>query len=41
VDRPLARAITESLEKTIERLENNVNPRLLAEVTLMDWPRVK
>ena len=41
VDRPLARAITLGLEKAIERLEKNVNPRLLAEVTLMDWPRVK
>jgi DNA polymerase-3 subunit delta' len=41
VDRPLARSITLNLEQAIERLEKNVNPRLLAEVTLMDWPRIK
>jgi DNA polymerase-3 subunit delta' len=41
VDRPQARAITESLEKAIDRLDRNVNPRLLAEVTLMDLPRIK
>ena len=40
VDRPLARAITENLEKAIDRLDRNVNSRLLAEVTLMDWPRL-
>lgn len=40
VDRPLARVITEGLEKAIDRLDRNVNPRLLAELTLMDWPRV-
>jgi hypothetical protein len=26
------------LEKAIERLEKKVNPRLLAEVLLLDWP---
>jgi len=41
IDRPLARAITAAIEKSIDRLDKNVNPRLLAEVTLMDWPVIK
>jgi DNA polymerase-3 subunit delta' len=41
VERPTARAITATLENALERLEKNVNARLLAEVTLMDWPVVK
>ncbi len=36
-----ARVITTGMEKAIDQLDKNVNPRLLAEVTLMDWPRVK
>ncbi|MCX6078554.1 MAG: DNA polymerase III subunit delta' [Chloroflexi bacterium] len=36
-----ARIITVAVEKAIDMLDRNVNPRLLAEVTLMDWPRVK
>ncbi len=40
VDLPLARRVTADLENAIERLEKNVNARLLAEVTLMDWPVV-
>ena len=40
VNLPLARRIIEALEKAIERLEKNVNPRLLAEVLLMDWPKI-
>lgn len=40
VDLPLARRMTEALEKSIERLEKNVNARLLAEVMLLDWPRI-
>jgi DNA polymerase-3 subunit delta' len=40
VDLPLARRVTQALEKALERLERNVNPRLLAEVTLMDWPKI-
>lgn len=35
-----ARRLTEQCEQAIERLEKNVNARLLAEVTLMDWPKV-
>ncbi len=34
-----ARTLTRQCEQAIERLEKNVNARLLAEVTLMDWPR--
>jgi DNA polymerase-3 subunit delta' len=40
VDLSLARRVAEELEQAIERLEKNVNARLLAEVTLMDWPRI-
>ena len=41
VDRSLARAITVEIENSIERLDRNLNARLLAEITLMDWPRIK
>ena len=41
IDLPLARRLAADLENAIERLEKNVNARLLAEVTLMDWPVVK
>jgi DNA polymerase-3 subunit delta' len=34
-----ARRLVETAEGTIEKLECNVNPRLLAEVLLLDWPR--
>jgi DNA polymerase-3 subunit delta' len=40
LDRSQVRVITVDLEKAIDQLDRNVNPRLLAEVTLMDWPRV-
>ncbi len=40
VDLSLARRVTEALEKAIERLEKNINARLLAEVMLMDWPKI-
>jgi len=40
VDLPLARALTTGLEQALDRLEKNVNARLLAEVTLMDWPKL-
>lgn len=33
-----ARGLTQRCERAIEQLEKNVNARLLAEVTLMDWP---
>jgi DNA polymerase-3 subunit delta' len=40
VDLPLARVLTAGLEQALNRLEKNVNARLLAEVTLMDWPKI-
>lgn len=40
VDLSLARNVAENLEQAIDRLEKNVNARLLAEVTLMDWPKI-
>jgi DNA polymerase-3 subunit delta' len=40
VNLSLARTITEGMEKALDRLEKNVNARLLAEVTLMDWPKI-
>jgi DNA polymerase-3 subunit delta' len=36
-----ARKLTGIMETAIERLEKNVNARLLAEITLMDWPVVR
>lgn len=38
---PEARALAEAMEKALDRLEKNVNARLLAEVTLMEWPKIK
>ncbi len=35
-----ARRCVRALERGLARLDANVNPRLLAEVVLMDWPRV-
>jgi DNA polymerase-3 subunit delta' len=35
---PQSRSMVADLEKAIERLEKKVNPRLLAEVLLLDWP---
>jgi DNA polymerase-3 subunit delta' len=34
-----ARGLVSELENAVDRLESNVNPRLLAEVLLLDWPR--
>lgn len=36
---PEARRAVTGVERTIEQLEKNVNPRLLAEVMLLDWPK--
>lgn len=36
-----ARALTKQCEQAIERLEKNLNARLLAEVVLMDLPRIR
>ena len=35
-----ARRVVEDLELALERMERNVNPRLLAEVLLLDWPKM-
>ena len=35
-----ARRVVQNLESALERLEHNVNPRLLAEVLLLDLPKV-
>lgn len=35
-----ARRLVRDMERAVERLEKYVNPRLLAEVSLMDWPKV-
>jgi DNA polymerase III subunit delta' len=35
-----ARRLVADAEDAIEKLEQNVNPRLLAEVLLLDWPKV-
>jgi DNA polymerase-3 subunit delta' len=40
LDLPTVRRVVSSLETTLEKMERNVNSRLLAEVLLMDWPKV-
>jgi DNA polymerase-3 subunit delta' len=40
LDLPTVRRVVGSLETTLEKMERNVNSRLLAEVLLMDWPKV-
>lgn len=40
LDLPTVRRIVSSLETALEKMERNVNSRLLAEVLLMDWPKV-
>jgi len=35
-----ARRVVSDLEKALAQLEANVNPRLLAEVLLLDWPKI-
>ncbi len=37
---PEARRVTAALEKSLVQLEANVNARLLAEVLLLDWPKI-
>jgi len=39
LDLPAARRLVSDLELAVERLERNVNARLLAEVLLLDWPK--
>jgi DNA polymerase-3 subunit delta' len=38
IDLSLARRLVMDIEKSIERLDKNVNARLLLEVLLLDWP---
>jgi DNA polymerase III subunit delta' len=40
LDLHTARACTEALEKSLSLLDNNINPQLLLEVLLLDWPRL-
>jgi DNA polymerase-3 subunit delta' len=35
-----ARGAVEGMESALEKLEKNVNARLLAEITLLDWPKI-
>jgi len=37
---PEARKLVSDAEGAIEKMERNVNARLLAEVTLLDWPKI-
>lgn len=39
LDLPTVRRVVGSLETAFEKMERNVNSRLLAEVLLMDWPK--
>ena len=41
IDLPLARRLVMDIEKSIERLDKNLNARLLLEVLLLDWPFLK
>jgi DNA polymerase III subunit delta' len=40
LDLPMARRVVSSLEQVLEKMERNVNSRLLAEVLLLDLPRL-
>jgi hypothetical protein len=37
---PMARRVVSGLENVLEKMEKNVNSRLLAEVLLLDLPRL-
>jgi DNA polymerase-3 subunit delta' len=37
---PEVRQLVNAVEDAVDRLERNVNPRLLAEVLLLDWPKI-
>jgi hypothetical protein len=39
LDLSTARRLVNDLESALERMERNVNARLLAEVLLLDWPK--
>jgi len=40
LDLPFVRARVSDLERAVQRLDANVNARLLAEVILLDWPKL-
>jgi DNA polymerase-3 subunit delta' len=40
LDLSTARRVVNNLESALEKMERNVNSRLLAEVLLLDWPKV-
>ncbi|MBL8103492.1 MAG: DNA polymerase III subunit delta' [Anaerolineales bacterium] len=40
LDLSTARRVVSNLENALEQMDHNVNSRLLAEVLLMDWPKV-
>jgi len=40
MDLSSARRVVSGLENTLEKMERNVNPRLLAEVLLLDMPKI-
>jgi DNA polymerase-3 subunit delta' len=40
LDLSTARRVVGDLESTLEKMEKNVNSRLLAEVLLLDWPKI-
>ena len=40
LDLSAVRRVAQSLEDTLDKMERNVNPRLLAEVLLLDLPKV-
>jgi len=40
LDLSTARRVVNDLESALEKMERNVNARLLAEVLLLDWPKV-
>lgn len=37
---PEARQLVNAVEEAVDRLDRNVNSRLLAEILLLDWPRI-
>jgi DNA polymerase-3 subunit delta' len=40
LDLSVARRVVNDLESALEKMERNVNARLLAEVLLLDWPKI-
>ena len=40
LDLSTARKVVSDLESALEKMDKNVNSRLLAEVLLLDWPKV-